>query len=361
MDTKTQSDVLSIPLEKPASIKRLLPSFNEDWTISDYIAGKENESVQHLFSDESLDNLNTLSPVVLYGEKGLGKTALAVTLAVRWSRKANLRPLCLTTGVTFCKEYAAAVEIDDIESFRDKHRKCKLLVIDDFEAIAEKKSAQVELCNTIDHLTLNEIPIVVTVSKLPASCDGITSALSSRLSAGYSLALQKIQGPSIAVAIEKLAKKIDAGLNCDVLQQFCLFKNVPYAIEDLRALVLIAHQNKDAEGSVDTSLLNKLMDQHLAGGSLSTAIIAKTVARKMGVKLTDMRGSTRQANIVRARGLAILLCRKLTASSLQQIGSFFGGRDHSTVLHACRKTDKLVATDSELSSVLCDVQAELLS
>ena len=99
----------------------------------------------------------------------------------------------------------------------------------------------------------------------------------------------------------------------------------------------------------------------MAGDGLSTASIAKVVARKMGVKISDMRGSTRQANIVRARGLAILLARRLTSESLLQIGSFFGGRDHSTVLHACRKTDRLLSSDSELSRVLADVQSDLLS
>jgi chromosomal replication initiator protein len=100
--------------------------------------------------------------------------------------------------------------------------------------------------------------------------------------------------------------------------------------------------------------------QLFSGQSPSLPTIAKVVARRMQVRLVELRGATRQANIVRARGLAILLSRKLTSASLQKIGEFFGGRDHSTIIHACRKTEQLLNSDTELANLLQEVQAEVL-
>lgn len=361
MKSKPESKVECIPLERPASLKRWLPSFDEQgWTVNEYIAGEENEGLQYLFSDESIDQLSSLSPVVLYGEQGLGKTALAITLAVRWSRHTSKRPLCLTTGKKFASDYASAVEIDDLGSFQDRHRQAKLLLIDDLDPLATKSAAQLELVATLDQLAENNTPVIISANKIPSSLDGIAATLSSRLSSGYSLALKRLRSGSIPVAIEKIAEDVDKKLKTQPLVDYCLSTKQPYTLGDLKTLITIAHQTKDEQGNNDITVVNKLLMQHMTGKSLSSALIAKAVARKMGVKLTDMRGSTRQAKIVRARGIAILLCRKLTSLSLQQIGSFFGGRDHSTVLHACRKTDDLISSDPELSNVLCEVQSELL-
>lgn len=356
------SNVECIPLERPASLKRWLPSFDEqEWKATEYIVGNENEGLLYLFSDETIDHLGSISPIVLYGEKGLGKTALAITLAVRWSRHTGKRPLSLTSGSAFAKDYASAVEIDDLASFQARHRQAKLLLIDDLEPLTSKPAAQAELAVTLDDLASTDIPVLLTVSKLPSTLENIYPALASRLTEGYSLGLNKLEATSIRVAIEKLAAEIDNQLATAPLVDYCLATDQAYSIEDLRSLVTIAHQSKDEHGANDIAVLSKLMRQHLDGKSLSTATIAKAVARKMGIKLTDLRGSSRQAKIVRARGIAFLLSRKLTSLSLQQIGSFFGGRDHSTVLHACRKTADLVQSDAELSSVLSDVQADLLS
>ena len=120
--------------------------------------------------------------------------------------------------------------------------------------------------------------------------------------------------------VEKIAADIDKKLVIEPLIDYCKSIQDAYSIDDLKTLVKIGHQIADKDGGMDAAVLRKLMNQHLQGKSLSTATIAKAVARKMGVKLTDLRGSTRQAKIVRARGIAILLSRKLTSLSLQQIG-----------------------------------------
>lgn len=358
---KSRSSVTRIPLERPASVRRHLPSVDDRWMLSDFIAGDENAHLAYLFDSATIGDLTNHSPIVLYGEKSTGKTALAITLAVRWAHATKARPLCFTTGTVFAQEYAAAVEIDDLSSFRTRHRDCRLLVIDDLEPLAEKSAAQVELCNTLDFLLSEQAPVIVSLSKLPSAVQSLKPALASRLSAGYSAQLFRPGMHSTEALVQDFVAEIDKSLPAKKIAEFCQGLKNPLRIHDIRQIVMLAHQNKNAAGSLDFYVLSQLTNQFLAGDQLSVISIAKVVARRMRVRLSDLRGSTREASIVRARGLAILLSRRLTSSSLQQIGTIFGGRDHSTVLHAFRKTDRLVESDPELSKMFSDVQSELLN
>lgn len=361
MNIISSGSILRVPLERPASVRRHLPSLGDDgWMISEFIAGDENSGLRYLFSDSVVADLPTVSPIVFYGEKGSGKTALAITLAVRWARLTRSRPLCFTTGPAFAKDYASAVEIDDIGSFRTRHRGCKLLIIDDLDTLATKPAAQTELANTLDAHAAAHSPVIVSCGRLPATIPGILPPLCSRLSSGYSLPLLRPDAETRAALLDVLIQDIDPSLPLDPLVSFCSALEQPLRIQDLKIVVTVASQNKGPDNAVDFAVVRQLVRQLFDGEGLAVAGIAKVVARYMGAKLTDMRGSTRQASIVRARGVAIVLARRLTSSSLQQIGQFFGGRDHSTVLHSFRKTMRLIESDAELAKALTDIQTELL-
>ena len=359
MTSKSANSVTTISLERPASVKRLLPSIADDgWMLSDYYVGSENAALMHLFDEATLDRLTSLSPVVLYGEQGTGKTALAITLAVRWARATKARPLCFATGKTFAHSFASAVEIDDVGSFRQKHRNARLLVIDELESLINSSISQPELVATLDALQEIQAPVIIATSKLPASYPGISDDLASRLSGGFSMPLLRPELPTREAMLKALAA--DLAIDSDDLFQLCKRFDKDLKASELKTIVKVVEQNMSSDGSLDLHMIEQLIKQLFAGDGLSVSQIAKVVARKMRVKLSDMRGSTRVANIVRARGLATLLARKLTPISLQQIGEFFGGRDHSTVLHSVRKTSKLLESDPELSKVLSEVQSELL-
>lgn len=360
MDSLNANPVSEIPLENPASIRRHLPTLEDGCGLSHYLVGPENSAVNYLFDPSTIRSLHSLSPIVLYGEKGTGKSVLAISLAVQWSRLTSSRPLCFTTGQAFAADYAADVEIDDVDSFRARHRKCKLLVIDDLQPIATKEAIQQELIHTIDALSEKQAPLIISLDKLPASLSGLKPALASRLTAGYALGLQRPGAEAAAELLRRFIADIDASLPFEPLYDLCLALGKAPKTADLKSIVTIAHQNKTAKG-IDLKVTNRLVQQFLDGDQLPIATIAKSVARKMGVKLSDMRGSTREASIVRARGVAILLARRLTPASLQQIGQFFGGRDHSTILHAFRKTSGLLETDPELAQELADIQSTLLN
>ncbi len=360
--TGNEPPVTRIVLERPASIRRLLPALTDGWTLPDYLVGSENKPLRYLFDDKTIQSLHDLSPVVLYGDKHLGKTPLAITLAVRWSRLSKLRPLCFTTGSAFVDDYVAAIEIDDIDSFRRRHRECKMLVIDDLDPFVTKPAAQDELAATLDHHSTLGQPVILTVSRLPASLKGLKPPLISRLSSGFSLGLAKPASETRDELVRLLVRANDSGLPEDDLVALAaqLTHSDPLSAFELRDIVTLAQQNMSSTKTVDLTVVALLARQLRSGEAPSIPAIAKAVARKMRVKLVDLRGTTRQANIIRARGLAILLSRKLTPSSLQQIGEFFGGRDHSTILHAFRKAERLLDSDTELANFARDIQTEIL-
>ena len=159
--------------------------------VADFHVGDENAELRYLFDDDTIRDLQSISPIVFYGEHGSGKTALSITLGVRWARQNEARPLCFSTAKAFASEFASAIEIDDLESFKTRYRLCKLLIIDDLDALAQKVAAQDELVTTLDALITLQVPVIVSCSKLPPAIANIKPSLSSRLSAGYSILLRR--------------------------------------------------------------------------------------------------------------------------------------------------------------------------
>ncbi len=356
----TSDSIKLIPLEQPASVRRLQSTSDErGWILPAYCVGPENHSLEYLFSEPRISDLGKLSPVLLFGGAGVGKSCLAVTLAVQWSRATSARPLHFTTGESFCRDYEAAIEIDDIEHFRNRHRKCKLLVIDDLESVFAKVAAQEELIATLDALDAERRPVIVCLSRLPSPESGVLPALASRLVAGYSIELHPPSFTTMDEILRLLVKRIDPELPLAELSRFARQQASPLNALDLDAFVHLASQHRKISGFMDKNVLASIADQ-VSGGTVPTvSAIAKAVSRRLGIKLTELRGSTRQSKVVRARALAIMLSRRLTPLSLQHIGDYFGGRDHSTVLHSCRKIDKLLESDSELAAAKNDVEIEL--
>lgn len=357
----TTNGIKTITLEQPASVRRQQSNSDErGWILPVYCVGTENESLDYLFGESQIARLAELSPIVLMGGKGVGKTCLAVTLAVRWSRHFNARPLHFTTGHNYCRDLISAYEIDDVDHFHQRHRRCKLLVIDDLEPLFAKVNAQQELLHSLDVMANEQRPVILSISRLPAAESGVLPALASRIAGGYSVDLQPPSPSTCEEIVRMLVKRLDPELPINDLLRAIRSQSAPLNANDLNAFVALASQHRKSSGRVDSGILVSIAEQVSSGTLPTVTSIAKAVAKRMGIKLTELRSATRQSKVVRARALAIVLSRKLTALSLQDIGAYFGGRDHSTVLHSCRKIDKLLLSDAELAAAKQDVEVELL-
>lgn len=357
---KINAKVNAIALEQPPSLRKQDASAAEvNWTLPTYVVGTENAQLSFLFAKRQIAKLSELSPIVLYGPSGSGKTSLAITLATQWSRITDQRPLVFTTGEAYGAGYVEAIDADDIEHFRNRHRRCRLLVIDNLDVLSTKPAAQDELAANIDAMIENDRPVIVTCARLPATIRGIKAHLASRLTAGYALELSLPGAATRAKIISLLVTSIDPLLSIDDLANLLAKLNEPFTVQHLQSVVMLASQQRKLYGSLDFTQLREHALSSFSREPLDINTIAKAVAKRFSMKLPELRSATRLARVVRARGLVILLSRRLTTSSLQSIGEYFGGRDHSTILHAYRKLEETLPSDPELSQALLELEHEL--
>ncbi|MCC6507652.1 MAG: AAA family ATPase [Pirellulaceae bacterium] len=350
----------SIALEQPPSLRRPEAAHADvNWTLPTYVVGSENAQLNFLFAKRQIAKLAALSPIVLFGPSACGKTALAITLATLWSRQTDQRPLLFTTGQTYSDDYLEALEADDVEHFRRRHRRCRLLVIDNLDTLATKPASQDELAANLDAMQDNDRPVVLTASRLPAAIRGIKPHLASRLTAGYTLELALPNAATRAKIVAVLSATIDPLLPIDDLVALLAKLNQPFTAQHLQSIVMLASQQRRLYGSLDLGQLRAHALSAFNRQPLDINTIAKAVAKRFRMKLPELRSATRLARVVRARGLVILLSRKLTSASLQSIGEYFGGRDHSTILHAFRKLEESLPGDPELSQALLELEHEL--
>ena len=358
------SSVTVITLQQPRMRKGSFASLLGASPLLDvFLAGPENQLASECFSSLGIEQLPSRSPLYLYGPTGSGKTALALTIASRWINEGDQnRTITLTSGSDFAKAFTRAIEADDMDRFRKLHRECSCLVVDNIHELATKPAAQLEMISTLERLTSDEKVIIATAPDLPTLIPKLRLSLSSRLNGGHTV---PIMYPSPTTRLEIM--KLLAADSKMQIQEHDL-ESINSQLQDevaplqLRGiLVRWSHQDRVAPTRTKKEskrLINKLVDSQIAKAP-STLEIAKAVAREMQITLELLRGPGRKSSIVRARGLAMLLMRQWTEESFQNIGEFFGGRDHTTVMHACKKTEDDLTKDVDLERMAERIRQKL--
>jgi chromosomal replication initiator protein len=348
--------VVTIPLPGQPLGNEASPQDGHQASVAlEFFAGPENGLVEPAVLGVLGRQPTPYNPLVLYGPSGTGKSHLVRGMAATWKLNFPHSRVVYTTAVDFAREMADAFEAQSVEEFRAKYRGAKLVIFEDVGELATKPAAQEELICTLDAIVQRGGQVLATLAAAPQEIGGFMPALQSRLAAGLCVPLVS-PGPDTRRAIlqrwsalrefelaDSILALLAEGLNGTVpeLLGAMLQLEVP-AREEGRAID--ARQIREFLSRRDAALRPKLRD------------VAVLTARYFSLRLSDLRGSSRKRPVVVARDVAMYLCRRFARESLGRIGDYFGGRDHTTVLHACRKTEERMEADPAIRQAIDRLQ-----
>jgi chromosomal replication initiator protein len=324
-------------------------------TTLEFFAGPENYLVEPALSGVLGRQPSPYNPLVMYGPSGTGKSHLARGLAATWKTNFPQGRVAYATAIDFARERNEAFETQAVEDFRARYRGVHLAVFEDIGELAAKPGAQEELISTIDEIIQRGGQVVVTASCSPQEIAGFSPALQSRLVAGLCVPLA-LPGPDARLAIlERWSNLREVEMADSILKLLAegLAGTVPELLGAMLQLEVPARHGRrpidarhirDFLSRRDTALRPKLRD------------IASLTARHFALRLSDLRGPSRRRPVVAARDVAMYLCRQLTRETLDRIGEYFGGRDHTTALHACRKAEEMLEVDPAIRQAVDQLQ-----
>lgn len=326
-----------------------------------FIAGAENALVRSLVA-AAIETSPAFNPLVLCGASGVGKTSVASALAAMRREKLGLKQVISTTGSDLYRGLANAIDSDASGDFRSRFHRCEVLVIDELQRLAGKPAAQQFLVAALDALVKRGSLVIATLPRLPQNTDGLSPALVSRLSGGLIVTLQSPGSEARRRLVQLAAEEFDLPLTDAAVAQLAglgeqLSLGSLSTAPRLRQAVMQLAAN--ASGSSKTHPRMPAVDPTAADPKATFRETTVVVARHFDLTLSELKGKSRQQHIADARALAMFVARRLTGSSYARIGRFFGGRDHSTVLHACQKTERRLASDDAAHRLLDELVAHI--
>ena len=344
--------------------------------LARFVGDTSNLLLKYLISEESRNNLDSQWPIVLFGPSGTGKTSLALTIISGLTEQSDQednvisfnqstvesqlgKPIFLS-ALEFDRRFRSAIETDSVDDFRNKIIQSAGVIIDDVDRLENKTAAQAELVRVLDQMSAKNRPIVITMPSSPQLCNGLSSRLISRLSLGLSLPVNP-PGPEARLEIiRELASINQINLSDDATQLLAdrLQVTVPklnHVFAQIKTS-LAADANNHSE-IIDASRLTKIFKKSASEVESLCHLIIKSVAKEFDLKVSDLKSNSRKQSIVMARGVSVYLSRELLGVSFLKIGSYLGNRDHSTIMHANQKIEKLISADSDSNDTDSAIQS----
>ena len=321
----------------------------DSYTFSNFVEGKSNQLALAAAQQVAKSPGDAYNPLFLYGGVGLGKTHLmhAVGNALRL-QKPNAKIVYLHSE-RFVADMVKALQLNAINDFKRYYRSVDALLIDDIQFFANKDRSQEEFFHTFNALLEGGQQMILTCDRYPKEIDGVEERLKSRFGWGLTVA---VEPPELETRVAILKKKAEqAGIDLSNDAAFFIAQRIRSNVRELEGALkrVIASANFTGR-PFDIDLIKESLKDLLAlqDKQVSLENIKRIVADYYKIKVADLMSKRRNRSVARPRQMAMALAKELTNHSLPEIGDSFGGRDHTTVLHACRKIVELRETTSDI-------------
>ncbi len=349
-------------LEGEALDKRVKNAgLNPSHTFASFVVGANNQFAHAACEAVAKKSGIGYNPLFIHGNSGLGKTHLMQAIGQEWLRRLPGSRVVYLTCERFTNEFIDAVRRGDIEKFRRRYRHSDVLLIDDLQFLAGKERSQEEFFHTFNTLLDGRNQVILTSDRPACEIKSLEPRLISRFECGLTV---EMQPPLMETRMAILKRKsADWKVRVDETVLQFLAENICTNVRRLEgALMRVATFASLAGESVTVEKVEHLLRDLIreeASRQISIDTIQKAVAEHYDVRLADMTSRRRPASIAFPRQVAMYLSRTLTKGSLMEIGEAFGGRDHGTVIHACKKVHAQVAQAPGLKETLARIESLL--
>jgi chromosomal replication initiator protein len=323
---------------------------NEDFTFSTFVEGKSNEMAKAAATQVAQNAGQSYNPLLLYGDVGLGKTHLMQAVGNEIKAANPDAKVVYLHSQRFVQDMVKALRQGTMADFMSYYRSVDTLLIDDIQFFAKKLRSQEEFFHVFNGLLEKGSQMVLTSDQYPREIDGLEERLKSRFVWGLTV---EMEAPDIETRVAILMKKAEAEqVDLDPAVAFFIGERIRSNVRELEGALRRVIANARFTGSrITIEQVKRALRDLLAIQDRQVSIdnIQRTVAEYYNIKMSDILSKRRNRTIARPRQVAMALAKELTNHSLPEIGDAFGGRDHTTVLHACRKIAELKESSTDVA------------
>ena len=328
------------PTEKLVNPKK--SNLIQEFTFGSFVEGKSNHIALAASRQIGEGLKNSYNPLFIYGGVGLGKTHLMHAVGNELLAKDSKKKIAYVHSERFVSDMVKSLQLGAISEFKQYYRSLDALLIDDIQFFAKKEQSQEELFHTFNSLLERGSQMILTCDRYPKEIDGLEDRLKSRLGWGLPVV---IEPPELETRVAILLSKARS-MNHEIDEESAFFiaQKVRSNVRELEGALKRVVANSNFTGRpITIDLIKDSLKDLLAiqARQVSVENIQKTTAEYYNIKLSDLLSKRRSRSVARPRQMAMFLAKELTNYSLPEIGESFGGRDHTTVIHACKKIKEL--------------------
>jgi chromosomal replication initiator protein len=340
--TDLSENIAPQPIQKKQN-SFLAPLLNNNYSFEKFIEGSNNQFAKNAAISVASDPGNSsFNPLIVYGGVGLGKTHLIHSIGNAVLKKTPLANVVLATSEKFTLDFVNSLRKNKTVEFAKQYRSADVLLIDDIQFFRGKEQTQEQFFHTFNELYQAGKQIVLTADRYPAEMQGLQDRLLSRFQSGL---VVDIQPPDfemrVAILMEK-AEQNGVDLSYDIFE--FIARHIKSNVRDLEGTIIrILARSSLMNQEIDHNLVRDVVKER-AGKTITGDLTVEDVVRRVSevshVPEKEIVGKSRKMEIAEARQISMYLCRKIIGTSLNNIGVYFGGRDHTTVMHAVKTIDK---------------------